>query len=196
MSHVNWVLVGVTAFWLTASIGCGAGRSEHDDSLQATPPTSIVSPASRVPGSDSSTPQEARATATAVGAALLDLGYRVVVSGPERASSDAEVTYTINYECVRDTGQCAPLSLEFNWPLQAASFVQSDPQGQVIPAPLGRLSLAFGESGKGRVEVVLKVAASFSGEYGVGVYTHGSGITYSEGSVTHAETYVTNDTTP
>jgi hypothetical protein len=131
-----------------------------------------------------------------VGSTPMDLGYRVIVSGPDTAQPGAEVTYNIQYECVREKRNCIGLSFEFNWPLEAASLVQSSPEGGVEPGPLGRLNWFFPAGADGVVQVVLRVAEGFEGELGVGVYTHGTGITYSEGSVAHISTHVAAEPTP
>ena len=193
--NLKWVAAFVVAAAVVGAIGLTAVLTAMDGSgdeqATAEPATPTIQATPTEPGG---TPVPTGLTP--IFSTPMDLGYRVIVSGPDTAQPSAEVTYNIQYECVREKRDCIELSFEFNWPLEAASLVQSSPAGGAEPGPLGRLNWAFPAGADGVVQVVLRVAEGFEGDFGVGVYTHGTGITYSEGSAAHVSTHVVAEPSP
>ena len=184
------VLIGALAgLWLlgiASGAGCAGETVQPADPTTTTPPMiTTTAPITTTPLATAS--GEGRTIATAPSGLPEDLGWRVIIRGPSSADQGDEVTYEIRCECVREGLPCQQLSLEYGWTEAAASLVEASPKGGV---GIDGHGLAWAMNEDRVIRVVLRIADGFHGDLHMGVYTRGSGITYSEGSVDQLTTSI------
>jgi hypothetical protein len=191
LAFAGAAVVGVVGVVVVLSLIRGGDEqaTAQSDSATATPPATATvaplvtaTPLATAPGQRQFTPIPA-----------VVLPYRIIVSGPDTAHPGEQVTYEIDYECVREASDCEQVDLGFGWTREAASLVESSPPGGSGPP---EQQLQWAVSGTGVIRVVLKVAEGFTGNLYLDAYTPFSGMRYSDGSVVNAETRVGAEATP